>query len=80
LWRSGLRRSLRRAAVRLVGYRRAGPYDLLTGFDPEVVATDEVPERMARLLAEATGARSAQVLLSVGGTPVPVATWPPGPR
>jgi hypothetical protein len=73
-----VRRSLHRAAVRLVGHRRAGPYDLLTGFDPEVVATDEVPERMARLLAEATGARSAQVLLAVGGAPVPVATWPPG--
>lgn len=66
-----VRRSLHRAAVRLASHRRAGPYELLTGFDPEVVATDEVPERMARLLAEATGARSAQVLLSVGGAPVP---------
>src|SRR5204863_5140203 len=73
-----VRRQLRRAAVRLVGSGRLAPYDLLAGFHPELAATGEVPQRMARLLAEATGAHAAVVVLSVNGTPVPVASWPPG--
>ena len=69
---------LRGVATRLLGKGRAAPYDLLAGFHPEVVDPGDVPERMARLLAEATGARAVQVLLSVQGRAVPVATWPPG--
>jgi signal transduction histidine kinase len=69
---------LRGVATRLLGEGRAAPYDLLAGFHPEVVDPGDVPERMARLLAEATGARAVQVLLSVQGRAVPVATWPPG--
>ena len=37
----------------------------------------ELPERMARVLAEGTGARWAQVWLAVGDRLVPAATWPP---
>src|SRR3712207_918299 len=32
---------------------------------------------MARVLAEGTGARAAEVWLVVGGRPEPAATWPP---
>ena len=35
------------------------------------------PLRMARLLAEGTGAEWAQVWVAVDGRPVPAATWPP---
>jgi signal transduction histidine kinase len=73
-----VRLRLRLAASRLPGKGRAAPYDLLAGFHPEVVDAHEVAQRMARLLAEAAGARTAQVLVSVHGAPVPVAVWPPG--
>jgi signal transduction histidine kinase len=72
------RERLHRAAARLGGRDPAAPYDLLTGFHPETAATAEVPQRMARLLAEATGAQAAQVALYVHGVTLPVATWPPG--
>ena len=73
-----VRARVHRAAARLGGRGPAAPYDLLTGFHPEAAATHEVPQGMARLLAEATGAQAAQVMLSVNGVRVPVATWPPG--
>jgi signal transduction histidine kinase len=73
-----VRARLHRGAARLGGRQPAEPYDLLMGFHPETAATGEVPQRMARLLAEATGAQAAQVVLSVNGVRAPVATWPPG--
>jgi signal transduction histidine kinase len=73
-----VRRRLHPIAIRLAGGGRRAPYELLTGLHPDVVAVDEAPVHMARLLAEATGARSAQVLLTVNGTPTPAAAWPPG--
>ena len=76
-----VRRRLRPIAARLARGERAAPYEALTRFLAGVAdghADNDVPVRMARLLAEATGARYAQVWLSVGGTPVPAATWPPG--
>jgi signal transduction histidine kinase len=76
-----VRRRLRPVAVRLARGERAAPYEVLTRFLTEVTgayATDEVPARMAKLLAEATGARYAQVWLWLNGRLVPAAAWPPG--
>jgi hypothetical protein len=63
--------------------RRLGlsPYERLAAFGAEAagaVATDQVAGRMARLLAEATGARCVEVRLVDDGREVPAATWPPG--
>jgi signal transduction histidine kinase len=43
----------------------------------EAYPTDEVPSRMARLLAEGTGAAYAQVWLVLGGRLTLAQTWPP---
>ena len=82
-----VRRCLRPVAVRLSRGGRAAPYEVFTRFAQEVAgeyATEEVPARMARLLAEATDARYAQVWLSVDGRPLLAAAWPadasPRPR
>ncbi len=73
-----VRRRLRPVAARFARGERAAPYEILTRLPTEVYATDEVPARMAELLAAATGARYAQVWLLVKGQLVPAATWPPG--
>jgi signal transduction histidine kinase len=76
-----VRRRLRPVAARLVRGERAAPYEVMTRFLDEVsggYAIDEVPARMARVLAEGTGARYAQVWLYVDGAPTLAATWPPG--
>jgi signal transduction histidine kinase len=70
-------------ATRIVHGGRPSPYDVLSQFSGTVTgqyAAEEVPERMARLLAGGTGARSAQVWLVVGGRPTLAATWPPEAR
>jgi signal transduction histidine kinase len=75
-----IRRRLRPIAARVVRGERAAPYEVMARFLEEVsggYATDEVPARMARLLAEGTGARYAQVWLRVDGAPTLAATWPP---
>ena len=72
-------RRLRPVAARLARRERAAPYEVLTRFRTEVgggYATDEFPAGWPRLLAEATGARYAQVWLSVDGKPTLAATWP----
>jgi signal transduction histidine kinase len=74
-------RRLRPIAARMVRGGRAAPYQVLTQLPGEVAAgypTEEIPGQMARLLAEATGGRYAQVWLTLGGTPTLAATWPPG--
>jgi signal transduction histidine kinase len=76
-----VRRWLRPVATRFARGERAAPYEVLTRLPTEVTGvypTDEVPGRMAELLAAATGARYAQVCLVVNGRLVPAATWPPG--
>jgi signal transduction histidine kinase len=76
-----VRRWLRPIAARFARGERAAPYEVLTRLPTEVTgvyATDEVPARMAELLAAATGARYSQVWLAVNGQLVPAATWPPG--
>jgi len=57
------------------------PYDVLTHFSDAVTsayATDELPARMAMLLARGTGASWAQVWLNVSDNLVLAATWPAG--
>lgn len=67
-------------ATRVVQRGRPSPYDALRRFSGVVGrdgASEDLPLRMARLLAEGTGAEWAQVWVAVGGQPVPAATWPP---
>ena len=58
----------------------ASPYDVLSRFSETVsgsYAAEELPSRMARVLAEGTGAEWSQVWLVVGDRPRLAATWPP---
>ena len=68
-----------RLASWLIAGRRPEPYDALRRF-AGVVAENRPAEdltlRMARLLAEGTGAAWAQVWVVVGDRAVPTATWP----
>ncbi|MBW8801515.1 MAG: hypothetical protein JF597_50680 [Streptomyces sp.] len=64
-------------------FRRSGfsPYEVLSRFSETVtggIATEEVPQRMARLLREGTNAEWAQVWLVVHDQLVPAAEWPAG--
>lgn len=62
------------------GLGAPGPYDVLSQFSDSVTsayATDELPARMAMLLAQGTGATWAQVWLSVSDRLTLAATWPP---
>ena len=71
---------LERAAVRLVYQGTTPPYEAWERFSSTVTGSypaEEMPARMARVLAEGTGARAAEVWLVVGGRPEPAATWPP---
>ena len=64
-----VRRRLQRLANRLVYGKRATPYEVLSRFSHQMgdmVATNELPQRMARVLAEGTGANRATVWLRVG--------------
>ena len=66
-------------ANRLVYGRRATPYEVLSELAArmsDTVATDEVLCRMARVLAEGTGAERADIWLQVGNEVRPAATWP----
>jgi len=57
------------------------PYDVLRQFSGTVTGTyaaEELPARMARVLADGTGAVWSQVWLVVGDRPTLAATWPPG--
>ncbi len=70
--------ALERAAIRW-GLAAATPYDVLSQFSDAVTsayATDELPARMAMLLAQGTGAQWAQVWLHVSGRVTLAATWP----
>ena len=71
----------RRIARRVAFGRRADPYAVLTEFSGRVGETysaDDVLPRMARLLAEGTGASGARVLLNVGSEVEEGARWPEG--
>src|SRR5439155_10162758 len=76
-----VRSRLNRVANRLVYGRRASPYEVLSEFSERVAesyAADDVLPRMARVLAEGTGADHAQVWLRSRGVLRPAATWPEG--
>jgi signal transduction histidine kinase len=72
---------IERAATRLVYGETAPPRDVWERFSSTVAGTypaEELPVRMARLLAEGTAARAAEVWLTVQGEPTLAATWPHG--
>ena len=70
---------LERRATRAVHGGRPSPYDVLSRFAEAVTGPhgDEVPVRMARVLAEGTGAAWSEVWLVGGDRPTLAATWPP---
>jgi signal transduction histidine kinase len=75
-----VRERFQRVANRLVFGHRANPYEVLSRFADRVAGTyaaDEVMPRMARVLADGTGA-AATVWLKVGAELRPAATWPTG--
>jgi signal transduction histidine kinase len=74
-----IRRRAQQFANRLVYGERATPYEVLSRFSEHVGETysgEDILVRMARLLAEGTGATSAVVWLRVGDEVRPAATWP----
>ncbi|MFI5312973.1 MAG: histidine kinase, partial [Candidatus Dormibacteria bacterium] len=76
-----VRERMQRVANRLVYGQRATPYEVLSQFSEQVAesyAMDDVLPRMARVLAEGTGAQRADVWLRTGGTLRAAASWPLG--
>jgi signal transduction histidine kinase len=74
-----VRERARHAANRFVYGNRATPYEVLSGFSESVAAAyagEDILPRMARLLAEGTGATRATVWLRVRSDLRPGATWP----
>jgi signal transduction histidine kinase len=74
-----VRERLQRIANRLVYGRRATPYEVLSQFSERVAesyASDEVLPRMARVLADGTGAVRASVWLRAGNVVHAAASWP----
>jgi signal transduction histidine kinase len=74
-----VRERVQRLANRLVYGTRATPYEVLSEFSERVAespAANDVLPRMARVLAEGTGADHAHVWLRVEGVLRPAATWP----
>ena len=75
-----VRRWTQAGAARLFHRPGASPYDVLSRFSETVTggyATEELPGRMVRLLAEGTNAEWAQVWLTVQGRLRLAASWPP---
>jgi signal transduction histidine kinase len=76
-----VRDRLQKIANRLVYGQRATPYEVLSRFSEQVAesyAMDDVLPRMARVLAEGTGAQRADVWLRSAGTLRAAASWPIG--
>jgi signal transduction histidine kinase len=74
-----VRQLAKRVANRLVYGNRATPYEVLSEFSEhvgEAYAGEDILVRMARLLAEGTGAASAIVWLRIDSEIRPAATWP----
>jgi signal transduction histidine kinase len=74
-----VRERARHLANRLVYGKRATPYEVLSEFSERMTAayaTEDLPDRMARILAEGTGATRATVWVTVGGELRPAASWP----
>src|SRR4051812_43056794 len=66
-------------ASRAVHGGQPSPYDVLARFSQNLSSrpVEELPTRMARVLAEGTGAAWTQVWLVVGNRTTLAATWPP---
>jgi signal transduction histidine kinase len=76
------RRRAQRFADRLVYGKRATPYEVLSQFSDRLgnaYANEELLPRMARALAEGTGASRADVWVRVGDELRADAMWPPDP-
>jgi signal transduction histidine kinase len=76
-----IRDRARHFANRLVYGKRATPYEVLSEFSDRVgssYADDDVLPRMARVVAEGTGASRADVWLRIGAELRRVASWPSG--
>jgi signal transduction histidine kinase len=74
-----VRERLQKVANRLVYGKRATPYEVLSQFSERVAesyAADDVLPRMARVLAEGTGAAHADVWLRSGSVLRQAASWP----
>jgi signal transduction histidine kinase len=75
-----VRARARRFADRVVYGKRATPYEVMSTFGDQLAGTypaDDVLDRIAKVLGEGVGARSAEVRLAVGGDLRTVASWPP---
>ncbi|USQ75643.1 sensor histidine kinase [Ornithinimicrobium cryptoxanthini] len=71
--------ALERSVARAGHHSVATPYDVLSRFSEDLTTggtTDGLPGRMAKLLAEGTGAQWAQVWLVVAGRLTLAGTWP----
>ena len=83
-----IRQRAQRIANRLVYGKRATPYEVLSEFSEHVGETysgEDVLQRMVRLLADGTGARTTVVWLRIDSELRPAARWPvngdsPAPR
>ena len=74
-----VRERLQRVANMMIYGRRASPYEILSQFSErvgETYAAEDALPRMARVLAEGTGAERAEVWLRTGDTIRPAASWP----
>jgi signal transduction histidine kinase len=74
-----VRERVQKVANRLVYGKRASPYEVLSQFSERVsesYAADDVMPRMARVLAEGTGAQRADVWLRSGAMWRDAAVWP----
>jgi signal transduction histidine kinase len=74
-----VRERLQKIANRLVYGKRATPYEVLSQFSERVAETyaaEEALPKMARVLAEGTGAEHAAVWLRAGALLRPAAAWP----
>jgi signal transduction histidine kinase len=74
-----VRERFQHLANRMVYGRRATPYEALSQFADRAAgtyATEDLLPRMARILAEGTGAARAAIWLVVGGMLRPGASWP----
>lgn len=75
-----VQRRLEKVASGMVEGGRPAPYDVLRRFSETVTGrypAEQLPDRMAQVLAEGTGAEWAQVWVTVDDHPTLAATWPP---
>jgi len=76
-----VRERVQRLANRFVYGKRATPYEVLAEFSARMAGTtaaEDLLPRMARILAQGTGAARADVWLKVGDVLRDDASWPPG--